>query len=219
MQNIFYVYEHYTQDTNQVFYVGYGRNGRAYDFVRRNSFWKNVYLKHGTVVKIIKDNLTLEEAIKLECELIKTYGRKDLNSGTLVNLTDGGEGLKNVSIDTRKKLSYIASHISEETREKMRTSAKNRRPMTEETKQKLRERFSGTNNPNYGKIFSEEHRKRLSESHKGLSLSEEGRIKVGNFHRGRKRSMETRKKISEALKGNKNGVGVVRKGIKYKKTK
>lgn len=91
--------------------------------------------------------------------------------------------------------------------------------MKEETKQKLRELFSGKNNPNYGKTFSKEHRDKLSESHKGLTLSESAREKVGKFHRGRKRSLETRKKLSQAMKGNKNGVGVVRKGLKHKKNR
>lgn len=219
MENIFYVYEHYTNDTDEIFYVGYGRNDRAYDFGRRSDYWKSVYSKHGATVKIIRNNLSLNEAVELECELIKKYGRRDLNTGMLVNLTDGGEGLKNASLATKQKLSYIASHISEETREKMRKSAKNRPPMKEETKQKLREYFTGKNNPNYGKKFSEEHRRKLSEAHKGNKLSDEAKRKLSEFNKGRTHTLETRKKLSEALKGNKNGVGVVRKGIKHKKNR
>jgi len=43
----------------------------------------------------------------LEIELVKKYGRKDLNEGTLVNLTDGGDGILNCkrSEETKRKLS------------------------------------------------------------------------------------------------------------------
>jgi hypothetical protein len=219
MKNVYYVYEHYTADTNEIFYVGYGKNGRAYDCVRRNRYWKSVYQSHGVDVHIKQSELTLEEAIEMERSLIKKYGRRDLKTGNLVNLTDGGEGLKNASVETRQKLSYIATNISEETREKMRISAKNRPPMSEKTKELLRQKFSGKNNPNYGKTFSEEHRRKLSESHKGIRLSEETKRKVGDASRGRKFSEEHRQKISKALKGNKNGMGVVRKGLKHKKNR
>ena len=43
-------------------------------------------------IGIIKSNLTESEAFILEKELILLIGRRDLNSGTLCNLTDGGEG-------------------------------------------------------------------------------------------------------------------------------
>jgi hypothetical protein len=219
MENLYYVYEHYTADTNEIFYVGYGKNKRPYDYIRRNKFWKNVYEKHGVVVKIIKENVALNEAVELECKLIGEYGRRDLGTGPLVNLTDGGDGLKNASLETKEKLRYIASNISEETREKMRLAAKNRPPMSEKTKELLREKFSGKNNPNYGKTFSEEHRQRLSESHKGMRLSEEAKKKVSKASKGRKMPEEAKRKISEALKGNKNGRGVVRKGLKHKKNR
>lgn len=200
MENVYYVYEHYTKDTNEIFYVGYGKQNRAYDFVNRNRFWKFVYEKHGVEVKLIKTNLLLDEAIKLECELIKTHGRRDLGLGNLVNLTDGGEGLKNASLETRQKLSYIASNISEETREKMRKSAKNKPPMSEKTKELLREKFSGKNNPNYGKEFTEEHRRKLSESHKGIKLSEKTKEKLRTISTGYKHTLEARQKISNSKK-------------------
>ncbi len=219
MENLYCVYEHYTADTNEIFYVGYGKNKRPYDCVRRNKFWKNVHEKHGVVVKIIIENVALNEAVELECKLIEDYGRRDLKTGPLVNLTDGGGGLKNASLETKEKLRYIASNISEETRKKMSESAKKKPPMSEENKQKLRDNWAGENNPNYGKTFSEEHRRKLSESHKGIRLSEEAKKKLGDATRGRKVSDETKAKMSKAAKGNKNGVGVKRKGIKHKKNR
>jgi hypothetical protein len=39
-----------------------------------------------------------------EVEFIKLYGRKDLNKGTLVNLTDSGEGSSGRKITNEEKL-------------------------------------------------------------------------------------------------------------------
>ena len=41
---------------------------------------------------ILKKNLTEEEAFKHEIYMIAVFGRKDLRTGILRNLTDGGEG-------------------------------------------------------------------------------------------------------------------------------
>ena len=38
---------------------------------------------------------------------------------------------------------------------------------------------SGKNNPNYGKVFSDETRQKLSEAHKGKKLSEDHKVKIG----------------------------------------
>ena len=46
-----------------------------------------------------------------------------------------------------------------------------KRNFTEEHRRKLSESMKGEKNPMYGKVFSEEHRQRLSESHKNLMLN------------------------------------------------
>lgn len=40
-----------------------------------------------------------------EQEFIKMYGRKDLNTGTLCNMTDGGDGMNQPSEEGRKRMS------------------------------------------------------------------------------------------------------------------
>ena len=52
-----------------------------------------------------------------------------------------------------------------------------------------------------GKVFSEEHRKNLSEAGKGRVLSEETRRKLSEAKMGRLLSEETRRRMSEANKG------------------
>lgn len=43
-----------------------------------------------------------EQAERAECALILAIGRRDLGTGTLTNITDGGEGAPNISADSRK---------------------------------------------------------------------------------------------------------------------
>ena len=88
------VYLHKNPTTGEVFYVGIGRECRASNFRNRNKFWNNYVKKHGVEVDIIYKGLSVQEANEKEVELIKKYGRKDKNKGTLVNLSDGGEGIK-----------------------------------------------------------------------------------------------------------------------------
>ena len=59
---------------------------------------------------------------------------------------------------------------------------------------------------NKNKHFSEEHKKKISESKKGMIFSEEHRRKLSEAHKGKHHSQETKKKISEANKGEKNGM-------------
>ena len=93
------VYRHITLDTNQVFYIGIGKINRPNSKKNRNKFWHNVVNKHGYYSEVVKDNLSHQEACELEQLLILEYGRRDLNTGYLVNMTNGGDGLNNYKFD------------------------------------------------------------------------------------------------------------------------
>ena len=69
---------------------------------------------------------------------------------------------------------------------------------SEETKKKLSESRKGKPSPNKGKRHSEESRKKLSEAHKGHTLSEETRKKIAEAMKNM--SEEHKNKISEATK-------------------
>jgi group I intron endonuclease len=86
------LYRHTRLDKNEPFYIGIGDNEtRAYNKVNRTKHWKSV-AKKGYEVEVLLEDLTWEQACEKEKEFIALYGRKDLGTGTLVNLTDGGEG-------------------------------------------------------------------------------------------------------------------------------
>ena len=94
-----YVYKHTRLDNNEIFYIGVGGNDRnsykrANSRNDRNDWWYKITNKTDYRVDILYDNLEWTEACKKEKELIKNIGRRCLNEGTLVNLTEGGEGFK-----------------------------------------------------------------------------------------------------------------------------
>lgn len=91
------VYQHRRLDTNEVFYIGIGNTEkRAYDLRDRNNHWSNVVDKCGFAVDILVSGITKDVASEIEIGMIGAYGRADLGNGPLVNMTDGGEGMKNV---------------------------------------------------------------------------------------------------------------------------
>jgi len=118
MNNI-HVYLHRRLDNNTIFYVGIGSKYRVYNKLNRSLFWKRIVNKVGFSIDILYNNLTWEEAAKIEKELILKYGRINIGTGILCNLTDGGEGTlgRVVSQETRLKISNsnIGRKVSKET--------------------------------------------------------------------------------------------------------
>jgi len=94
------------------FYVGKGKGKRLMIISNRSYYFKNKINKIKVsglelLVLKLKENLNEEESFILESELIKLIGRKDLNEGSLINFTDGGEGASGCipSEETRKLMS------------------------------------------------------------------------------------------------------------------
>lgn len=102
------------------FYVGKGKGKRDVShlcdyMLKRNSSKsakiKSIIAKTGELPlhTRIFHNLTETDALTIEQDFIKTFGRKDNNTGILRNLTDGGDGIKNVSLEVRQKISDATS--------------------------------------------------------------------------------------------------------------
>jgi hypothetical protein len=105
IDNNYYIYFHINPLKNEIFYVGKGKNKRAFEKYRRSEYWLKYVKKYGYIIDIVEENLTEDEAFSKEIDYIKRIGRKDLGSGTLINLTNGGDGCVSPSIDTKNKLS------------------------------------------------------------------------------------------------------------------
>jgi hypothetical protein len=83
----YYVYLHIKEKTGEPFYVGKGKDGRAYSKHNRSQYWKRIYNKYGFDVILLETNLSEKESLEKEIYWIKKIGRENL-----CNMTDGGEG-------------------------------------------------------------------------------------------------------------------------------
>lgn len=174
MENKYYLYCHIRIDNNETFYIGVGTKknhknykeqyARAYLKANRNPFWLNITNKTKYDIKILLESNDYDFILNKEKEYILLYGRRDLGNGTLVNLTDGGEGV----------IGKLHPH-SDETKQKISQALKGK-PKSEEHKQKL-SLIKQQNKPNFwkNKTFSKEHKQKLSESNKGKSRKGAGR--------------------------------------------
>ena len=144
-----YIYKHTRNDTNEVFYIGIGSGKtykRAYKKTGRNKFWHNIVKKTSYTVTIIEDNIPWEEACIKEIQLIALYGRRDLSKGTLVNLTDGGEGSKGVIMsDSLKEFHRNTLNIHRSKTNEINKQLKLGTKLSEETLKKLRGRKQSDN--------------------------------------------------------------------------
>jgi hypothetical protein len=129
------VYQHFRTDIDEVFYVGIGRSiKRAYSKNQRSKPWRDLIKDHSYRVEIVAEGLTWEQACEKERELIKYYGRRDLKLGSLVNMTDGGDGVENLPAET---LRLIGSKL------KGRVGTFRGKKHTEEAKRKNRDAHLG----------------------------------------------------------------------------
>jgi len=89
--NIYYVYEWIRLDTNEPFYVGKGKNDRWCKTTGRSKYFTSICNKVDTVVHILQENLSENEAFEYECWYINEY--RFVDGFSLCNMTDGGEGI------------------------------------------------------------------------------------------------------------------------------
>jgi len=149
--SIYYVYAYLRKKDNTPYYIGKGKNNRA-------------YAKHAVPVpkdrsKIVflAENLTETEALDLEVEYISKHGRKDIGTGILRNRTPGGDNppeaaIKALNESNRQRVEdgthnfYHQKRTPEHNKNIGAANKGNKRPDLSAINKKR----TGANNPNYG---------------------------------------------------------------------
>jgi hypothetical protein len=185
MDNLYYTYAYLRKDGSP-YYIGKGKGRRAFVLSDR----KVTPPKDKTRIIFLKRNLTEEEAKRHEIYMIFVLGRKDKGTGMLRNMTDGGDGISG----------YV---FTEEAKEKIRASAMNRPPVSEEERRRRSERAKGERNPRFGASLTEETKQKISEKGKGRLHTSETKEKMSASQkeawekRPRKKTEEQRQRMRE----------------------
>ena len=131
------------------------------------------------IIEIVKDNLSNDEAVLLEKELILKYGRIDLKTGSLCNLTEGGEGT-------------VGLIVSEETKQLMSNQRKGKKQTPAQYE------------ANCNRVCSEETKEKIRQANIGICRATKEQIEERSKKNiGSKRTEETKQLMSNQRKGKK----------------
>jgi hypothetical protein len=166
----YYLYRHIRLDKNEPFYIGIGtkqkRNHnsfkseyrRAYETNRKESYiWNSIINKTEYEVEILFESNNYEFIKEKEKEFISLYGRINTNTGTLANMTNGGDGF----------IGYILSKENIENRRKRMIG-----------KKQCVSQIQKRNKSRKGYVHSEETKLKMSNSHKGKKTDKEHLLKL-----------------------------------------
>lgn len=111
--NNYYVYFWKRKLDDYIFHIGFGHNNRMY-CIKRNKYFNRFYNKYECYVEIYKDNLSKEEAAKLEKELIDYYHSI---GQACTNLHEGGFGGNTFKYLPEEDLKKIKNKIGKHSKE------------------------------------------------------------------------------------------------------
>jgi hypothetical protein len=166
---MFYTYLWLREDGTP-YYVGKGCGNRAYKKHRKHGWPPPI---DRIVFYVARDEA---ESFENEVALIWYYGRKDLGTGCLINLTNGGEGISGAKLGVR----------SEEHKNKLRKVHLGRKA-SKETREKQRLAKLGKKRP-----FTKEHINNLTEVRRARPLTPETEQPKGIFWRPQRNKWEAR---------------------------
>jgi len=185
----FYVYIYMRHDGTP-YYIGKGSGRRAWSYNR-----KGCPRPSDDRIYIFLDGLEEQHAYDLEECLVAQYGRKDINTGILRNMTSGGGGAKHLSENSKERLSHkgvdnpmFGKSHSEKTKRQI-SESNSGRIHTEDSKSKISAKLKGRASPRKGAKLSQDTRDILSTSNRG----------EGNPMFGKQHSIESKDKIRQRI--------------------
>lgn len=175
---IYYVYA-YLRPDGSPYYIGKGKGNRY-----KNQQGRRVRIpKDTSQILFLETNLSDVGACALERRYIRWYGRKDIGTGILRNLTDGGDGTSGTSPEHRAKLAAVNMGKKYTSEHKANISV-----------------------AKAGKKHTAEQRAKNAAGHIGKKLTSETRAKLSAIRRGKKlgpKTPEQKAKLSAANTGKK----------------
>jgi hypothetical protein len=169
----YYIYAYLRKKDNTPYYIGKGKNKRAWSKDHRVSVPKDK-----TKIIIMEKNLTEFGALALERRYIRWYGRKDNNTGILHNRTDGGDVTSGLI-------------ITDEVRQKISLKLKGKKKPEGHGKKvsSFRKKFR----------YSEESKKKIGDSNRGKKRTAEQIEKTRLSRIGKKQPESQKIKVAEKL--------------------
>ena len=177
---MYYVYELIDPRVNLPFYVGKGKGNRVYFHLSEQSRAKSDnFKKFDKIKKIRKEGYEPEvkiveyfenenDAYYYEEELIKKYGKRDIDEGGI--LTNICESARPPKLKGKTYQEIYGDNWEDqiEKRRNLQLSVGGYGPKkhSEETKKKISQKVAGKNNPSYGVPCSEERKRKISEKAK-----------------------------------------------------
>jgi hypothetical protein len=149
-----YVYVWF-RECGKPFYVGVGRNNRYKSLIRRNPHTLNVVRALGGIENVRKTIYYVdswESGCQLEKLLIAKYGRSDVGTGILTNMTDGGEGTINKIVTEKVRTAVSAANkkrIWSPASKKKTSDAMKGREVSALTREILSAKFKGKSRPSH----------------------------------------------------------------------
>jgi hypothetical protein len=140
-------------------------------------------------VRLLNQELSCEEACQAEKEIIARWGRLDLRTGLLCNLTDGGEGTEGRVASPKTRQLFSQQRAGKKQTPAQYAANCNRAPQTEEARQKrslankghrrhTSEQMAAITRSNQTRVISDETRQLWSSQRRGIKQTPEHIQKV-----------------------------------------